>query len=77
MNFQTDAELYSTVGKNIKFYREQHHLTQIQLAELCQISTSYISKIEATGSSKSVSISVLNQIANALNTDISKFFTRR
>ena len=59
---------------NIKYYREQAKLTQIQLAEQAQISISYLSKIEAAGCNKSMSISVLNQIANVLGVEISEFF---
>lgn len=74
MQFNNDIELYKTIGINIKHYREQANLTQIQLAELAQISTSYLSKIEASGCDKSLSLSVLNQIANVLNVDITMFF---
>lgn len=46
----------------------------MQLAEQAKISISYLSKIEATGCDKSVSISVLNQIANVLGVEINEFF---
>lgn len=46
----------------------------MQLAEKAQISISYLSKIEASGCDKSLSISVLNQIANVLNVEIKDFF---
>lgn len=74
MYFNNDADLYRVIGTNIKYYREQRKLTQVQLAEQAQISISYLSKIEAAGCSKSLSISVLNQIANVLGVEISKFF---
>ena len=74
MYFQNDNELYRVIGANIKHYREQRKLTQIQLAEQAKISISYLSKIEATGCNKSLSISVLNQIANVLGIEISEFF---
>ena len=74
MHFNTDTDLYRVIGTNIKYYREQRKLTQIQLAEQAQISISYLSKIEAAGCNKSLSISVLNQIANVLNIEISEFF---
>lgn len=74
MFFKSDTELYNVIGKNIKHYREQSNLTQMQLAERAQISISYLSKIEASGCNKSLSISVLNQIANILNVEIEKFF---
>lgn len=74
MFFKSDTELYNVIGKNIKHYREQSNLTQMQLAERAQISISYLSKIEASGCNKSLSISVLNQIANILNVEIENFF---
>ena len=74
MHFNNDTDLYRVIGANIKYYREQAKLTQVQLAEQAQISISYLSKIEAAGCNKSLSISVLNQIANVLNLEISEFF---
>lgn len=74
MPFLSDAELYYTIGTNIKYYREQAHLTQIQLADKVQISLSYLSKIESTKCHKSISISILNQIANNLDIPITEFF---
>lgn len=77
MQFSTEAELYQVIGSNIKYYREKAGLTQIQLSEQLQISISYLSKIEASGCTKSLSISVLNHIANTLDVDIREFFTKR
>jgi transcriptional regulator with XRE-family HTH domain len=74
MYFNRDADLYRVIGANIKHYREQAKLTQVQLAEQAKISISYLSKIEAAGCDKSLSISVLNQIANALDIEITEFF---
>lgn len=74
MKFLSDMELYRIIGSNIKRYRENAKLTQPQLADAVQISISYLSKIEASGCDKSISISVLNQIANKLNVDITEFF---
>lgn len=74
MYYENDIELYHVIGTNIKHYREQANLTQVQLAKQAKISISYLSKIEATGCDKSVSISVLNQIANVLGVEINEFF---
>lgn len=74
MYFPSDSELYRTISSNVKHYRTLAHLTQVQLSELADISISYLSKIEASGCDKSLSISTLNQIANALNVDITNFF---
>ena len=76
MRFSSDLDLYNTISQNIKYYRKQRGITQIQLAEEAKISISYLSKIEAAGLNKSLSISVLNQIANALDVDISMFFNQ-
>ena len=74
MHFNNDTDLYRVIGANIKYYREQRKITKVQLAEQAQISISYLSKIEAAGCNKSLSISVLNQIANVLGVEISEFF---
>lgn len=74
MHFENDTDLYLIIGANIKYYREQAKITQVQLAEQAKISISYLSKIEADGCNKSLSISVLNQIANVLHVEISNFF---
>ena len=52
MRFNNDTQLYRIIGANIKYYREQAKLTQVQLAEEAQISISYLSKIEAAGCDK-------------------------
>ena len=74
MHFDNDTDLYRVIGANIKYYREQRKLTQVQIAEQAKISISYLSNIEASGCDKSLSISVLNQIANVLGVQISEFF---
>lgn len=74
MHFENDIDLYRVIGANIKHYRELAKLTQVQLAERAKISISYLSKIEAAGCDKSLSISVLNQIANVLSVEINDFF---
>ena len=74
MYFNNDTDLYRVIGTNIKHYREQENLTQVQLAEQAKISISYLSKIEAAGCDKSLPISVLNQIANVLGVEITEFF---
>ena len=76
MHFYTDTDLYRIIGANIKHYREQANLTQVQLAEQAKISISYLSKIEASGCDKSLSIAVLNQIANVLGVEIGEFLRR-
>ena len=76
MKFSKDIELYRIIGANIKHYRKNANMTQIQLAEAAQISISYLSKIEALKCDKSLSISALNQIANVLDIEIIEFFKK-
>ncbi len=76
MKFQNDKELYQVIGLNIKKHRESAGLTQVQLSEKLRISLSYLSKIEASGCDKSLSLSMLNHIANIFDLDISTFFER-
>lgn len=77
MQFLNETELYQVIGANVKHFREQAGLTQVQLSEKLQISISYLSKIEASGCTKSLSISALNHIANTLDVDIKEFFIKR
>lgn len=44
MRFSSDLDLYNTISQNIKYYRKQRGITQIQLAEEAKISISYLSK---------------------------------
>ena len=73
MHFNNDTDLYRTISSNIKHYRQQANLTQMQLAEKAQISISFLI-FPAYSCDKSLSISVLNQIANVLNVEINDFF---
>ena len=70
MRFDDDEQLYSLIGKNIKKYRKKIGLTQLRLCEESGISFSYLTKLESAKCDKSISISVLNLIANTLGVDI-------
>lgn len=74
MYFQNDSQLYSLIGKNIKRHRMAAQLTQVQFSDKLGISLSYLTKIEAAKCDKSLSLSLLNHIANTLNVDITVFF---
>ena len=74
MYFHDDSQLYSVIGKSIKRYRTAAHLTQTKFADKLGISLSYLTKLESAKCDKSVSLSLLNHIANTLNIDIVMFF---
>ena len=75
--FDTEDELYLTIGSNIKYYRLKKGFTQSDFAHECGISTSYLSKIEAPHCNKSIPVFLLNDIANTLDVDIAQFFVKR
>ena len=77
MRFDNDEQLYASIGKNIKIYRNKMGLTQQQLSEKSGISMSYLTKLESAKCEKSISISLLNIIANTLDVDITKFLEER
>jgi len=56
---------YVLIGKRIKELRQRKKISQIELAEMADVSETYISYIESA--KKKASLSVLVSIANALN----------
>ena len=67
---------YELIRRNMRRFRNQHKLTQQQLADLTDMSREYICDIENTSRNKHVSIAVLGRIAEALNTPIGDFFIK-
>lgn len=63
-------EKYLKIGINIANYRKNMNITQEDLANMVGISYSYITQIEAPHVVKKMSLEVLFDIAEALNTDI-------
>lgn len=62
---------YKTLGKNIQKERIKQQMTQKQLAEHIHVSPSYIGQIER--GERNVSLDILVQIANSLNSPIDCF----
>lgn len=61
---------YKQIGRKIAYYRRLKNLTQAELAQKINISTSYLSKIECGHYPKSVSLSVLMAIAGGLDIEL-------
>ena len=68
-HIMNDLELYNEIGKNIQKRRKELHLTQEKLSEITNYSLSFIANIESR-TYQSFSISALNNIAKALNTNM-------
>ncbi len=66
---ENDLELYNIIGKNIKKRRKNLGITQEKLAEITNYSLSFIANIESR-TYQSFSISALNNIAKALDTNM-------
>ncbi len=57
---------YKIIGLNIAYYRKLRGLTQLQLAELVNVSRTHISNIEAPNMPTSISLEKLLDIAYVL-----------
>lgn len=68
-------EKYRQLGLNIAYYRKQHSLSQLQLAELLDISRTHMSRIETADCA--VSLDVVFDICDVLCISPSKLFDFR
>jgi len=57
---------YKQLGLNIAYYRKMRNLSQLQLAEMVDLSRTHISNIEAPNMKTSISLDSLFDIAEAL-----------
>lgn len=65
---------YKQLGLKIQFYRKQHNMTQLQLAEKINISRTYLSNIEAPKAIVNPTLDIIFDIADALNVPVSLLF---
>ena len=71
----SQSEKYRYLGLNIGYYRKERGLSQMQLAELVNISRTHMSRIETADCA--VSLDVVFAICDALNVEPSQMFTFR
>lgn len=71
------TDKYKEIGYNVAYYRKHANLTQEQLAELVGISRAHISAIEAPNVSRSISMELVFDIAEALHVDAYKLIKIR
>ena len=60
------------IGLKIAYYRKLQAITQEELAEACDLSSGYISQLEAPGTYFCPSLKTLFKIAEVLGTTVSK-----
>ncbi|MBR4178478.1 MAG: helix-turn-helix transcriptional regulator [Bacilli bacterium] len=80
--FKDEKELYSIIGKNIRYYRKLYslnkkELTQEMLAEIANVSTSLIGNLESKKTYQGISIYNLYKISKILEIPIENFFIDR
>ena len=62
------------IGLNVAYYRKEKSLTQLELAELCDVSRNHIQRIE---SGYAASLDVFMTIAEKLEIELYKLFEFR
>lgn len=72
---QNQQEKYRQLGLNIAYYRKQRGLSQLQLAELIDISRTHMSRIETADCA--VSLDVVFAICDSLHISPDKLFDFR
>ena len=78
----TDEELFNVIGGNIKYYRilyslNKEKMTQENLAEKVNISTSVIGGLESSKVDQGISVPVLYRISKVLEVPIDNLVNRR
>lgn len=69
-------EEYLTLVENIKSYRKYKNISQERLAELADLSSSYIKQIESARDLKNLTLCSIFKIAKALDIDVIKLFEK-
>ena len=74
MDMGKHDEKYRQLGLNIAYYRKLRKLSQEKLAEMIPMSRGHLSCIEAPNMTSSFSISMLFDIADALDIEVKQLF---
>lgn len=67
---------YLILVENIKLHRKNKNITQEQLAEMADLSSSYIKQIESSRYFKNITLYTLFKIADALDVNIADLFDK-
>lgn len=71
-----DNEIYDTIRRNIKRYRQEKHLTSAQLAELVDLSHDFIRQIESEKARYNFSVETFYRISVALGVSLDKLIQK-
>lgn len=67
-------EQYQVFSNNVKNIRKEKNLTQEELAELADLSISYVKQIESCKDFKNLTLTTMLKLSKALNTTINNLF---
>lgn len=68
---------YLIFSENIKRLRKRKNLTQEELAELADLSISYVKQIESCKGFKNLTLTTMLKLSKALDTTISNLFKEK
>lgn len=68
------SQQYKEIGLKVAYYRKMAGLSQLQLAEMIDVSRTHLSNIEAPNVHTSISLELLFRIAEVLNVEVKDFF---
>lgn len=68
------SQQYKEIGLKIAYYRKLKGLSQMEFAEMVDISRTHLSNIEAPNVPTSISLDLLFKISEVLDIDIKNFF---
>lgn len=71
---QKYAQQYKEIGLKIAYYRKLKGFSQMEFAEMIDVSRTHLSNIEAPNVPTSISLDLLFRISEMLDIDIKKFF---
>ncbi len=73
-NYQFNPEIYKTVGRNIKKYRELKNISLEDLSKYADIKKDFLEKFENASLDLAISIDELYKISVILTVSINQFF---
>ena len=75
-DFEFDEDIYLTIRKNIKKYRQEKGITAAQLAESVELSHEFIRQLESNNKKYTLSVRTLYKIGVVLSVSLDKLIEK-
>jgi transcriptional regulator with XRE-family HTH domain len=75
-NLEFDSDIYDTIRRNIRKYREAKGMTSAQLAELVDLSHDFIRQIQSEKAKYNFSVETFYKISVALGVSLDKLIEK-